>query len=110
MDLSLVTVEQFLEELEKRGIDFSVALSRDGAADVSLEQPEIELYSSFDRPIYQSLHLLLGGVSILGGLLEEMEEAADERTDEVRRWVESGETLVSELIRVAQDWDGEQTD
>jgi hypothetical protein len=110
MDLSLVTVEQFLEELEKRGIDYSVALSHNGCGEANLEQPEIELYSSFERPIYQSLHLLLGGVSILGGLLEEMEEAGDERIVEVRRWVDSGETLVSELIRAAQEWEGEQTD
>lgn len=104
MDLSLVTVEQILDELEKRGLEFSLVLSRDTQGQAQWEQPEYELYSSFQDPLHQSVHLLLGGVSILGSLMEEFEEAADARTEEVRKWVDSGEAMLSDLMRSAQEW------
>ena len=104
MDLSLVTVEQMLDELEKRGLEFSVILSRDQPGESHPEQPEYELYSSFDNSLHQSVHFLLGSVSILGTVMEELEERSDGRADVVRQWVETGETLLSDLMRSARDW------
>jgi hypothetical protein len=104
MDLSLVTVEQILDELEKRGLEFSLVLSRDTLGQPQCEQPDYELYSSFEDPLHQSVHLLLASVSILGTLMEQFEEAADTRTEEVRGWVDSGEAMLNDLMRAAQKW------
>ena len=108
MDLSLVTVEQMMDELHKRGLEFSLVLSQKNLADAHPEQAGYELYSSLPDSIHQSAHFLLAAISLLEIEADDLEEEQDPKGEVFRRWQSAGETLLKDILATAQDWTEEE--
>jgi hypothetical protein len=108
MDLSRASIEEMLDELHRRGFEYSLAVSQPADDDPESTEQQYELHSSFPDALHQSVHFLLAALSILGDSADQREEEADPRGEEYRRWQFTGETLLNDMLRVGQEWAEEQ--
>ena len=77
MDLSLATVEQMMDELRRRGLEFGLVVSQEPTASEGAESEQYELHSSFSDSLHQAVHFLVGVLSILGSAADELEEKGE---------------------------------
>lgn len=108
MDLSLATVEQMMEELHNRGLEFSLVVSHRVEGNSHPEQEQYELHSSLPDALHQSLHFLLGALSILGDAADGLQEKNDEHAEFFRRWQYTGETLLNDMLGTGHEWSDDE--
>jgi hypothetical protein len=109
MDLSLATIDQIDEELTRREIPFSLIVSAMGAEETHSEEDKCQLHSSLPNPVQQASHFLLGALSILATMAAVLEEKSEDHAEEFKRWQDVGETLLSDMLKTAGEWEEEDS-
>ena len=107
MDLSLATIDQIADEVNRREIPFSLIVSAKSAEESHPEEPEYQLHSSLPNPVQQASHFLLGALSVFATMGEELEEQGDDSAEVFKRWQGAGETLLNDMLNKAGEWERE---
>ena len=108
MDLSLATIDQISDELNRREIPFSLIVSAKSAEESHPEEPKYQLHSSLPTPVQQASHFLLGALSIFASMAEEVEEQRDDKAEAFKRWQGVGEVLLNDMLTKAGEWEEEK--
>ena len=105
MELSRATIDQMTEELRRRHVEFALIVS---PTDIEAPHPEdYKVYSSAElgeHSIGEAVRCLIGGLTVLTSLVEEVDEQGDEKASCFWRWVAVGETLLNDIFRTTEEW------
>ncbi len=109
MELSRASIEQIVEELAKRPIEFSLIVSTEPENGDDPESVEYRVYGSEalqgEPTLPQAVRCLFGGLQVLMGLAEEFDELEEyDKSHDVRRWVAVDEVLLNDLFQTSEQW------
>jgi hypothetical protein len=109
MDLSRATIEQIVEELARRPLEFSLIVRAEHEPNDDSESAEYRVYGSEalqgEPTLPQAFRCLIGSLQVLTGLAEEFDELEEyDKAQDVQRWVAVDEVLLNDLFQVTQQW------
>lgn len=109
MELSRASLEQIVEELAKRPIEFSLIVGTATEESDDSESPEYRVYGSEavqgEPTLPQAARCLVGGLHVLTGLAEEFDELEEfDKSHDVRRWIAVDEVLLNDLFQTTEQW------
>jgi hypothetical protein len=110
MELSRASIEEIVEELAKRPIEFSLIVRTE--AEQNDDESEAEEYSVYgseavqgEPTLPQAVRCLIGGLVVLTGLSEEFDELEEyDKSHDVARWVAVDEVLLNDLFQTSEQW------
>ena len=113
MDLSLATIDQIIEELRNRSLEFALVVHSPESEGDAADDTEYHVHSSFaassdEASLQEAVHCLLGSLTVIATLAEHLEEMEDERTEDFWRWKGAGETLLRDVFATVHEWSDEE--
>ena len=66
-----------------------------------------QLHSSLPSPVQQASHFLLGTLTVLVSMAEDLEEQGDDNAEVFKRWQGVGEVLLNDILTKAGEWEQE---
>jgi len=109
MELSRASIEQIVEELAQRPMEFSLVIRTESSESEDADLPGYQVYGNQELQgepsLMQAVRCLMGGMHVLTGLSEEFEELEDfDKSHDIFRWVAVLELLLNDLFQTTEDW------
>jgi len=109
MDLSLATIEQIIEELSKRPLDFALIVSPQDDK-LHSEGMEYQVHSSIaespeENSLQEAVYCFMATLELFGRLAEHLDQLEDDRADDLWRWRGTGQTLLRDIFATAEEWE-----
>jgi hypothetical protein len=114
MDLSLATIEQIIEELKGHPLEFALILTPEDLDDHP-EEAAYQIHSSMtdsseENSLREAAYCLMASSSLLEHLAQRLEEADDDKAEDLWRWRAVGKTLIRDIFATAGEWEREGDD
>jgi len=109
MELSQASIEQIVEELATRQLEFSLVVRTESSESEDEDLPGYQVYGTEELQgepsLMQSVRCLMGGMHALTGLSEVFDELEDfDKSQAVFRWVAVLEVLLNDLFQTTEEW------